>query len=92
MRKPGVQEHEGEWGLLPSPDTFCPPVPAQEQDKATHAYWSYRTAAKCPDSREKEGCLAVEGSGRAGFSSLGDSPRAIFISKPTLKLLLSQVK
>lgn len=78
--------HEGEWGLLPPPDTSCPPVPVKSKIRQ-HLLVGH--AVQLPTAKAQgrpERCLAIEGSGRAGFSSLGDSQIAIFISKPTLKL------
>lgn len=47
--------------------------------------WGYKRAAKSQSQGRQAGCLTMEGSERVKVSSLGDSHKAMFISKPTLK-------
>lgn len=67
-------------------DISLPTVPAKSTITQCLFIESYRTAAKCPGSRQTDRCLTVEGLDRVRFSSPGDSYTEVFISKPTLKL------
>ena len=61
-------------------------TPSQGHSNPVLIYQEYRTAAKCPGSRQTGRRLTAEGSDRLRFSSPGDSRTETFISKPTLGL------